>query len=83
VPVTLTSDSGYFYFFDRDNVELVVKVLDGCALNQHYWVFAGGLTDVGVDLKVIDAVGNLERAYANVLGEAFAPIRDSLAFPCN
>jgi hypothetical protein len=83
LPVPLTADSGYFYFFDRDNVELVVKVLDGCAINQHYWVFAGGLTDVGVDLKVIDTAGNLERAYFNRLGEAFAPIRDSLAFPCN
>ena len=28
--VPLTSDSGYFWFFDADNIELVVKVLDAC-----------------------------------------------------
>ena len=40
----LTSDSGYFWFFDDANVELVIKVIDGCGYNGRYWVFAGGLT---------------------------------------
>lgn len=82
LPVVLTADSGYFYFFNPENVELVIKVLNGCAINQHYWVFAGGLTDVGVEIKVIDTVTGLERPYGNQLGQAFAPIRDSSAFPC-
>ena len=29
---------------------MVVKVLDACSFSNHFWVFAGGLTDVGVDL---------------------------------
>ena len=62
---------------------MVIKVLDGCAINQHYWVFAGGLTDVGIDLEVIDTVSGQRRAYHNDLGDAFTPVRDSLAFPCN
>ena len=33
--VGLTSDSGYFYFFDPANIELVIKVLNGCGLNGH------------------------------------------------
>jgi Fibronectin type III domain len=41
--VQATPDTGYFWFFDPDNVEMVVKVLDGCTLNNAYWVFAGGV----------------------------------------
>lgn len=83
LPATLTADTGYFHFFDVDNVEMVIKVLNGCAINQHYWVFAGGLTDIGIDLEVIDTVSGQRRAYHNDLGDAFTPVRDSLAFPCN
>ncbi len=45
VAVPLTNDTGYFWFFDPGNVELVTKVLDACVDPfNHYWVFAGGLT---------------------------------------
>lgn len=44
----LTPDTGAFWFFSAENLELVVKVLNGCAFNGNYWVFAGGLTNVGV-----------------------------------
>ena len=50
----LTDDSGYLWFFDADNIELIVKVLDGCGVNNRYWVFAGGLTNVEVDIIVTD-----------------------------
>lgn len=83
IPAQLTADTGYFHFFGADNVEMVIKVLNGCVFNQHYWVFAGGLTDVGIDLEVIDTVTDVRRTYHNDLGDAFTPIRDSLAFPCN
>ena len=52
--VSLTSDTGYFSFFDPSNVEIVVKVLDACALNQRGWVFAGGLTNVATVITVTD-----------------------------
>ena len=47
--VTLTGDTGYFWFFSANNVEVVVKVVDGRAFNSRFWVFAGGLTNVNVD----------------------------------
>lgn len=31
-------DSGYFFFLDPDNTEMIVKVLDGCTINDHFWV---------------------------------------------
>ena len=52
--VEITPDTGYFWFFNQENVELLVKVLDGCMITDHWWVFAGGLTDVEVTLRVTD-----------------------------
>ncbi len=80
VPVVLSSDSGYFWFFGQENVELVVKVLDGCGTNGYYWVFAGGLTDVEVELEVLDTSTGELRIYDNLLGSPFVPVRDTTAF---
>ncbi len=76
----LTDDTVWFYFFDQDNVELVVKVLDGCGINDRFWVFAGGLTDVQVLLTVTDTATGEVQAYTNNLGTAFQPITDTDAF---
>ena len=79
--VRLTADTGYFWFFDPNNVELVTKVLNGCGLTNSYWVFAAGLTNVGVDLTVRDMQsGVLMRNYENPVGTPFAPIQDTNAF---
>jgi hypothetical protein len=81
--VPLTSDSGYFWFFASANIELVVKVLDACTLaSPHFWVFAGGLTNVEVNLDVLDTETGAEKTYQNPLGTAFAPIQDTSAFSC-
>ncbi len=80
--VPLTADTGYFWFFDPANVELVVKVLDGCAVNGSFWVFAGGLTNVAVQLQVTDTRTGAIVPYSNALGSAFQPVQDSTAFSC-
>lgn len=80
MPTALTDDTGYFWFFDQDNVEAVIKVLDGCAINGHYWVFAGGLTDVEVTLVVEDSVAGVSRTFENPLGLPFQPIQNTGAF---
>jgi streptogramin lyase len=79
--VRLTGDSGYFWFFDPDNVELVVKVLNGCVdpFNS-YWVFAAGLTNVGVVIQVTDTLKGGSKTYENPLGTPFQPIQDTRAF---
>ncbi len=79
-PVALTRDAGYFWFFDPSSVEVVVKVIDGCSLNNREWVFAGGLTNVSVVLTVTDTQSGLSKAYFNPLGAAFRPIQDTDAF---
>jgi len=80
--IPLTNDTGYFWFFEPTNVEMVVKVLTGCPVNDEYWVFAGGLTNVGVEWKVTDAFTGTSKSYSNAAGTAFQPVQDSSAFPC-
>jgi subtilisin family serine protease len=79
-PVVLTDNTGYFWFFDNTNVEAVVKILDACAVNQRYWVFAAGLTDLGVNLTVRDLARNRTRSYSSTRGTPFQPILDTDAF---
>ncbi|HEY1251116.1 MAG TPA: M4 family metallopeptidase, partial [Thermoanaerobaculia bacterium] len=76
----LTADTGYFTFFNPNNVEVVVKVLNACPVNHHNWVFAGGLTDVATVLTVTDTVTGVTRTYANPQHTPFQPIQDTQAF---
>jgi CSLREA domain-containing protein len=80
--VTLTPDSGYFWFFDPANVEVTVKVLDGCALNQRYWAFSAGMTNVRVDLLVTDTATGVTKTYTNPLNRVYRTRLDTAAFPC-
>jgi hypothetical protein len=77
--VPLTSDTGYFWFFDDANVELVVKVLDGTWLNGHYWVFYGSLSNVEYTLTVTDTSTGEVRTYTNPSGN-FGSVGDTEAF---
>jgi len=79
--VGLTGDTGYFWFFDDSNVEILVKILDGCDLNNRFWVFAGGLTNVGVTLTITDTRTGAVHTYENPEGTAFRPIQDTTAMP--
>ena len=78
--VPITDDSGYFWFFDAGNIEVVAKVLDGCGVNGRYWVLAGGLTNVEAALVVTDTKTGAAKTYANPAGTAFRPIQDTAAF---
>ncbi len=78
--IALTGDTGYFWFFDSSNVEVVVKALDGCAVNQRYWVYGGGLTDVHVVMTVTDTLTGATQTYVNPPHTSFQPLQDSSAF---
>ena len=77
--VTLTSDTGYFWFFSSTNVELVIKVLDGRGVNGMYWVFYGALSDVAYTITVTDTATGAVRAYSNASG-TLASVADTSAF---
>ncbi len=46
---------GLLSFFDG-NPEALVKVLDGCGVTGHFWVFGAAATTLGFDLTVIDTL---------------------------
>ncbi len=79
--VKVTDDSGYFWFFDAGNIEMVVKVLNGCGLNNAYWVFAAGLTNVQVDWRTVDTNTGIVYPQTNPQGSPFAPLQATTAFP--
>ncbi len=44
--------SGLLYFSDRDDAEILVKVLDGCSVNGHRWVFVAPVTALPFRLAI-------------------------------
>ncbi|HXM78558.1 MAG TPA: PKD domain-containing protein, partial [Thermoanaerobaculia bacterium] len=79
IAVPLTSDTGHFWFFSANNVELVVKVVDGRAFNGHYWVFSGALSDVAYTITVTDTATGAVRTYSNPSG-SLSSFSDVAAF---
>ena len=76
----LTPDTGYFWFFQEENVEMVIKVLDACSFADRFWVFAGGLTNVEVDITVTDSFTGQVRTFRNPQQTPFQPIQNTNAF---
>jgi streptogramin lyase len=74
---------GLFWFFGIDNPEMLVKVLDGCAVNEHFWVFAAATTNVGFVLSVKDTATGNAKSYTNHDGTAAKPVQDTSALPCS
>jgi hypothetical protein len=77
--VGLTSDTGYFWFFSANNVELVIKVVDGRAFNGHFWVFYGALSDAEYTITVTDTLTGATKTYTNQQGQ-LASVADTAAF---
>jgi ELWxxDGT repeat protein len=77
--VALTGDTGTFWFFNPENVEVVLKVLDGLGVNGHHWVFYGALSSVEYALTVTDTQTGLARRYFNPPG-LLASVGDTQGF---
>ncbi len=74
--------AGLLWFFDRDNAEVLLKVLDGCALNGHRWVFMAAATDLAFNLQIEDGQGR-RWTYRNRQGVKAGAARDTGAFSCS
>ena len=89
-------DSGsLFYFFDSTNPELLVKVVNGCWLNDHWWVFGSAATDleysIAIDDLATDGPPKTNEYRHQGVGVVVGPdgystgsgvINDTRAFPC-
>lgn len=63
-----SENTGFFWFFNPDSIDLIVKIIDGSVVNDHVWVFYGALTDVIYDLKITDTLTNQTKTYKNLAG---------------
>ena len=75
----LADDTTSFWLFDEDNLEVIVKLLDGSGVNGRTWVFGGSLSNLAFELTVTDTRTGVQRIYTNTSGK-FASFGDIEAF---
>ncbi len=78
-PISITK-GGIFAFTDLQNPEFLVKVLDGCAINNRWWVFFAATTNVGFTLTVTDTDTNQTVVYTNPDQNPANAVTDTQAF---
>jgi hypothetical protein len=75
-----TNHGGVFWFFSPDNPEMLVKVLNGCAQTDHFWVYISAGTNVAYTITVADTFrANIAKTYTNPDLKPAVPIQDTLA----
>jgi hypothetical protein len=77
---------GLLWFFAGDNPEMLFKIVDGCAVNGHYWAFLSAATNVGFTVTVDDTLRANSKTYTNADLTAAPPVQDTSALascgPC-
>ena len=75
-----TPDSGLFWFFDENNWEMLIKMINACSFNNHFWVYGAATTDVQYTITVTDTKTGAQKQYNNALGNRAPAITDGTAF---
>jgi hypothetical protein len=73
---------GIFWFTNSQNPEMLLKVLNGCSFNQHYWVFYAAGTNFRLRTEVVDTATGATWVATNPDRTQASPIGDIIAFPC-
>jgi hypothetical protein len=73
---------GLFWFFGADNPELLIKMVDGCALDSHFWVFISAGTNVAFTVNVLDTATGHTAIYSNPDRTAALAVQDTAALTC-
>ncbi len=74
------ANEGTFYFFNPSNADLLVRLLNSCVNNQHFWVFYAATTSVEFEISVTDTQTGRSKVYDNPLGTPAPAITDTSAF---
>lgn len=77
-----TDQGGILYAFSEDNPELLVKVLDGCDYNQHWWVFIGSATDQEFFVLVKHVPSDETRSFRSDEESALLGMAKTDVWPC-
>ena len=65
------------------NAEVLVKVLDACAVNGYRWVFVAPVTDLAFNLTVTPPDGGEPWTHDNRLSQTASAKSDTAAFACS
>lgn len=66
---------------NSSNPEVFIKIIDGRALNNSYWVFYNGLTDLEYTLTVRENATGRTKTYIKHAGNTECGAQDTSAFP--
>jgi hypothetical protein len=67
-PRPTLDESGFFWFFHPDNLELGIKLLDGRTVNGRFWFFYGAMSNVAYQIEVEDTATGTRQIYTNPSG---------------
>lgn len=81
IAVPISPDAGAFWLFSENNLEVVVKIVDGRPFNGRFWFFAATLTDLGFTIGVETADHSNNRSFQQYPGEMRSFVDQSLWDP--
>jgi hypothetical protein len=74
-----SQEGAFFWMFEPQTVEVVVKILDGTSANGYFWVFHGSLTNLAYSITVTDTITGVSKSYLKTAGH-FCGEADTAAF---
>lgn len=79
--IPFTDRAGMFWFFNENNIEMLVKMQNACvAPFNRYWVFFAATTNVEFTVRVTDTDTGQTNPYSNPQGMVALPVADTQAF---
>jgi hypothetical protein len=82
-PRDVYPDGGYFWFFNQDDAEVLIRVINGCRQNNRYWVFTEGLDPVmttELTITVTDTATGVQQQYVTLMNSPAPGVTDNNAF---
>jgi hypothetical protein len=76
------TEGGLFWFFAANNPEMLIKVINGCSVTNHFWVFYSAGTNVGFTVVVTDTKNSHTATYRNTDLTEAPPVADTSALAC-
>jgi plastocyanin len=79
--IPFTDRAGMFWFFNENNIEMLVKLQNACIPQfDRYWVFFAATTNVEFRVTVTDTDALRAKRYSNPQGMVALPVADTQAF---
>ena len=79
--IPFTDRAGMFWFFNENNIEMLVKMQNACVPQfDRFWVFFAATTNVEFHVTVTDTEAVLAKRYDNPQGMVALPVADTQAF---